>query len=60
MCAINPKRKKRIIFDFYTSIDMPEDIFEQAILFVVTSAEQRINRRGDIRVHVKETKQEAE
>lgn len=60
MCAINPLHKKRIIFDFYTSHQMTKEAFETGIASYVLQEEQRLNTFGDIRVHVKETEQEAD
>jgi len=59
MCAINPKHKKRLLFDFYTSIEMPEGKFEDDVLKWALEQEQLLNKYGIIRVHVKETTQEA-
>ena len=60
MCAINPRFKKRIIFDFYTSHDMTEEQFINHCLHYCLQSEQTINKYGNIRVHVKETEDEAE
>lgn len=60
MCAINPLHKKRLIFDFYTSHPMTKEAFDKSLLELALREEQRLNAFGKIRVHVKETKQEAE
>ena len=61
MCAINPRFKKRIIFDFYTASPKgTEEDFINAVLEYSLQTEQTINKYGDIRVHVKESKEEAE
>lgn len=60
MCAINPLRKKRIIFDFYTSHPMTKRSFDKSIIEWSLREEQRLNAFGKIRVHVKETKQQAD
>lgn len=60
MCAINPLHKKRIIFDFYTSHPMSKATFDEAVAIVSLTAEQQINSHGTLRVHIKETEQEAE
>lgn len=60
MCAINPLHKKRIIFDFYTSHPMTKEQFEKLLIEWSLREEQRLNAFGKIRVHVKETDQQAE
>jgi hypothetical protein len=60
MCAINPLHKKRIIFDFYTSHQMTKENFDKFILEWSLSTEQILNTFGNIRVHVKETEEEAD
>lgn len=60
MCAINPLHKKRIIFDFYTSHLMTKDEFDKHIIEWSLVSEQTLNKYGEIRVHVKETEQEAD
>lgn len=60
MCAINPRFKKRMIFDFYTSHpDMTETEFKTAIIGWCLDMEINMNNYGAIRCHVKETEQEA-
>ena len=60
MCAINPIHKKRINFDFYTSHPVEKEKFEAAVIEWCLKMEQTLNQYGTIRVHVKETEQEAE
>lgn len=60
MCAINPLHKKRILFDFYTSHPMSKEAFDKSLTEWCLREEQRLNAFGKIRVHVKETDQEAE
>ena len=61
MCAINPVHKKRILFDFYsTSPVLTEKEFKESVLKWTLTVEQTINTYSTIRVHVKETDQEAE
>ena len=62
MCAINPKHKKRMILDFYTSHpQMTRKKFEEYVYKWSLKTEQTINTLSpSIRVHVKETEQEAE
>ena len=60
MCAINPKHKKRLVLDFYTSHKMTAAQFEMIVTDKACEAEQLINSYGKIRVHVKFSDQEAE
>lgn len=60
MCAINPLHKKRIIFDFYTSYPMTKEQFDYSLIKWCLREEQRLNAFGKIRVHIKETEQEAD
>lgn len=60
MCAINPTHKKRINFDFYTSHPLTKEQFEAAIIEWSLKMEQTLNQYGTIRVHVKESKEEAD
>ena len=61
MCAINPKHKKRVLFDFYTAHPtMTAEDFDRAVLEWVLDMEMSFNKFADIRLHVKETKQEAD
>ena len=61
MCAINPKHRKRIIFDFYTSDpQMTKEAFDKGTLEWASEAEWNLNAHGAYRVHVKETEQEAD
>jgi len=60
MCAINPKYKKRLVLDFYTAHEMTATQFEMAIMAAACEAEIMINNKGNIRVHVKDSNQEAE
>ncbi len=60
MCAINPLHKKRILFDFYTSHPFEKEKFDSAVIEWCLKMEQTLNKYGTIRVHVKETEQEAE
>ena len=60
MCAINPLHKKRIIFDFYTSHQMTKEKFDDFVLAWSLQQEQLCNEYGHIRLHIKETDQEAE
>lgn len=50
-----------MVFDFYTSFStMTKEDFEKDILEWCLEMEQTLNKYGHIRVHVKETEQEAE
>ena len=60
MCAINPVHKKRIIFDFYTSEKIPWKKFKARVLDIALATELDINTNTRLRVHVKETGQEAD
>lgn len=62
MCAINPRFKKRILFDFYTSHPtMTEEEFNNIIVKYVLKLEEHSNRfNPSIRLHVKETDQKAD
>lgn len=61
MCAINPTQKKRIIFDFYTSDKtISKKDFDISVITWSLAEEQRLNSFGKIRVHIKETNQEAD
>lgn len=64
MCAINPKHKKRIIFNFYTSDpNMTKEEFDHLVIKHCLETEIDMNSgnyQGNFRVHVKETDQEAE
>ena len=44
-----------MVFDFYTSMDMSKEEFEKIVITACLRAEQIMNARGNIRVHVKET-----
>ncbi len=60
MCAINPLYKKRLIFDFYTSHPMIKEDFDKFVMEWALKQEQNANKYGNIRLHVKETEQEAD
>jgi hypothetical protein len=61
MCAINPRHKKRINFDFYTGHDMTAERFEEIVTDIILRHELDINSaHGDIRVHAKESDQQAD
>ncbi len=60
MCAINPLHKKRLLLDLYTSHKMTQEEFEAHVLEWALKQEQTINTFGNIRVHVKETEQQAD
>jgi hypothetical protein len=61
MCAINPLHKKRVLFDFYTAhLTMTKEDFDKAVIEWCLDMEIGFNRFADIRLHVKETKDEAE
>lgn len=60
MCAIKPLHKKRIIFDFYTVVPMTEKAFNELILEWSLREELYLNGNSPLRVHVKETEQEAD
>lgn len=55
MCAINPKFQKHFRLSVYTSNPkVTEKEFQEAVLFVVTSMERRLNKSGLMRWHVNE------
>lgn len=61
MCAINPTHKKRLIFDFYTSESgLTEEQFVKNVYEWALKEEQRINTFSKIRVHVRDTDQQAD
>lgn len=61
MCAINPVHKKRIILDFYTSdATKTKESFEERIISICLRFEQQVNAKTKLRLHVKETNQEAD
>jgi hypothetical protein len=60
MCAINPVHKKRFIIDVYTSRQITKEKFEEYAMKDLLAAEILLNANGDLRFHLKETKQEAD
>lgn len=61
MCAINPVHKKRLIMDFYTAqTDITKEQFDEAVYKWALENEQRINTFSKIRVHVRDTDQQAD
>ncbi len=61
MCAINPRFKKRIVLDVYTSDpNMSKEEFDQLILEKSFATEVELNSDGRLRWHVKDSTQEAD
>lgn len=60
MCAINPKHKKRLVLDVYTSLDISKEVFEKLVFEQSLQAEIDLNKSHILRWHLKETKQEAD
>jgi len=60
MCAINPKHKKRLILDVYTSFDIKKEDFDNMVLEMALQTEMALNTDGRLRWHLKESKEEAE
>lgn len=60
MCAINPKHKKRFILDIYTSQEISKEQFDLLVFKAGVAMKIKLHKKGNLRWHVKELKEEAD
>jgi hypothetical protein len=54
MCAINPKHEKHFTISAYTSQDIPEKEFQEAVALTLLYVEIKLNESGRLRWHIQE------
>jgi len=52
MCEINPKHKAFFRLEAFTSHDMTEDQFVEAVMTKLLTIEQKLNEDGRFRFHI--------
>lgn len=57
MCAINPKHKKRLILDVYTTMDITAEAFHERVMRLSFLMETELNKDASLRWHLNEEKE---
>ena len=55
MCEINPKHTKILRLEFFTSLNMDEELFEAIVANIALGMEMMANTDARIRCHIHET-----
>lgn len=58
MCEINPKHKKFFRLEFFSTVEMPERLWQEATAAIANHWEQEVNKGGPIRCHIHEIEDE--